>query len=96
MSNDQNDLRDLKLMVLDDLMRSLMKHRRQALVSLLMVLVATLLVQTLDPNEMPGVIVRVGQFFAVAALGLCSTVYLGATVWLWRLRKERADTLRGE
>ncbi|NIE78370.1 hypothetical protein F3J45_28490 [Pantoea sp. Ap-967] len=97
-NNNQNDIREIKVILLDDFAGSLRKHRRRALVVLIFTLVSALLWLLLSPapGSVPPALERTYLFVGVAGFALSSTVFLGATVWLSRLTKEREQLMRGE
>lgn len=92
----ENDLRDLKLMVLDNYMQSLRKNRRYALIALLFTLVAAMTLPTMVSEDPPSFVYSVNKWLSAVCLGFFSMLALGATVKLRRLSKEREQTLRGE
>ena len=96
MSNDQNDLRNLKLMALDSYMQSLRKNRRYAFIALLLTLVAAMTLPTILSDDPPSIVYTANKWLSAMCFGLFSMIVLGATVMLRRLSKEREQTLRGE
>ncbi|EJG5355150.1 hypothetical protein [Pseudomonas juntendi] len=91
-----NDLRDLKLMVLDDYIQSMRKNRRYALIGLLFTLVTAMTLPTMLSENPPSFVYTANKWLSAMCLGFCSMIVLGTTVMLRRLSKEREQTLRGE
>lgn len=93
MNEDDIWLQELKLGVLDNYSASLRKNRHRAGIFLLCMTAIALLWLSTAPDRSEW-IVQFNLWGTGAILVVLSTFYLGASFKLWRLSKERDQTVR--